>query len=231
MTQNLERTDAPVSTAPASRAPKKPDPATSRPLWRRPWIVPLFLVSVGYIIHTAKPYLDRETAPLMPHEGFSAYYPTLITHIAFATVALLTAIFQIWPWLRRNHPAVHRWGGRLYVVTTMIAGVLGLVIVPFAPPVGKLGVTVATVLWLAFTVMGYIRIRQRRYAEHRRFMLYAFAMVMNNFWGSIIITAGRRLELEIDPNYYLEAVRWIGWVINLMAVTWWLNRTAGRPVR
>ncbi|WDZ83481.1 DUF2306 domain-containing protein [Micromonospora cathayae] len=227
MTQNLDRIDAP--TTPRIR-PGRP-PEGKKPLWRRPWIVPLFIFSVIYIAITALPYLNRETAPLMPHEGFSLYYPALIAHIGVATIALLTAIFQVWPWLRRTYPAVHRWGGRVYVVTTLIAGALGLIIVPFAPPVGKLGVTIATLLWITFSVIGYIRIRQRRYAEHRRFMLYAFAMVMNNFWGSIIVMVGMQLPFEIDGNYYLEAARWVGWVGNLMAVQWWLYRTAGRPVR
>ncbi|CRK59424.1 membrane protein, putative [Alloactinosynnema sp. L-07] len=228
MTQELERT--PLSAAPPPRG-KGAAPAKARRFWQRPWILPLFVVSVSYIAVTALPYLDKATAPLMPHEGFQGYYPTLIAHIGFATVALLTAIFQVWPWLRRRHPAVHRWGGRLYVVTALTAGVLALVIVPYAPPVGQIGVTMATLLWMGFTAMGYIRIRQRRYAEHRRFMLYAFAMVMNNFWGSIIITVGMSLPVVVDPNYYLEAARWVGWVVNLMVVQWWIYRTVGRPVR
>ncbi|OKK14332.1 hypothetical protein AMK16_30985 [Streptomyces sp. CB00455] len=204
--------------------------ARSRGWWRRPWIAPLFVVSTGYIAFTALPYLDRETAPLMPHDGFTLYYPALITHIAFATVALLTSILQIWPWLRRRHPAAHRWGGRVYVLTTVVAGLLGLVIVPFAPPVGRLGVGIATTLWLAFSVMGFVRIRQRRYAEHRRLMLYAFAMVMNNLWGTTILMVVQTLRVQVDPNVFLEAARWTGWVANLLAVQWWLNRTAGRPV-
>lgn len=241
MVQNLQTPPAPVSSAPAepvatgaSAIPAQtsgPAPAERRRWYRRPWIGPLFVLSAAYIAFTAMPYLDEDTAPLMPHEGFTAYYPVLITHIAFATVALLTSILQVWPWLRREHPAVHRWGGRVYVLSAVVAAVLGLVIVPFAMPVGKVGVTVATLLWLGFTVMGYVRIRQRRYAEHRRFMLYAFAMVMNNIWGLLVVLAAGMLPPTIDFNYYLETIRWIGWVINLGIVQWWLNRTAGRPVR
>jgi uncharacterized membrane protein YozB (DUF420 family) len=222
VTQNLDRVDLPVGLG--------TPPAPARAWWRRPWIAPLFFFSLLYISGTAMPYLNKETAPLMPHDGFPAYYSILMTHIAVATVALLTSIFQVWPWLRRTHPAVHRWGGRLYVVTTLVAGVLGLIIVPFAPPSGRVGVTVATVLWLAFTVMGYVRIRQRRYADHRRFMLYAFAMVMNNFWGSIIVLTILMLPWQVDGSHLGEVARWSGWIINLFLVQWWLNRTAGRPV-
>ncbi|MER5570802.1 DUF2306 domain-containing protein [Streptomyces goshikiensis] len=232
MAQTLARTDDTSVTTGTTRPPSgEAAAAGSRRWWRRPWIAPLFVISTGYIAFTALPYLDSRTAPLMPHDGFPLYYPALIAHIAFATVALLTSILQVWPWLRRRHPAAHRWGGRLYVLTTVVAGVLGLVIVPFAPPVGRLGVAIATTLWVAFSVMGFVRIRQRRYADHRRLMLYAFAMVMNNLVGTTIMLVIGMLRIQVDPNVFLEAARWVGWVGNLLAVQWWLNRTAGRPVR
>jgi len=31
-----------------------------------------------------------------------------VAHILFGSVALVTACLQIWPWLRRTHPTVHR---------------------------------------------------------------------------------------------------------------------------
>lgn len=207
-----------------------PDTAR-RPFWRRPWVGPLFVLAVAQITMMSLPYLDAETAPLMPHEGFPLYHTLLLAHIALATVALLAAILQMWPRLRLRRPGVHRWLGRVYFGTTMVAGAMGLVILPYAPPVGKIGVGVVTVLWMAFTVIGVVRARQRRYAEHRKFMIYAFALVTNNIVGSTIVMVSMAvLPEDTDPNYLLEAARWVGWVFNLMVAQWWIDHTAHRPL-
>ncbi|WP_119728802.1 DUF2306 domain-containing protein [Thermomonospora amylolytica] len=199
--------------------------------WRRPWIIPLFLVALAWWIYTVLPFrdLNESTAPIPPHDGYPLYYPSLLGHMGFGTIAVFTVVIQVWPWVRRNHPKVHRVTGRIYVVSALISGLLGLSIVPFAPPVGQIGVSMATITWLVVVTVGFIRARQRRYAVHRRYMLYAFAITMNNVWGTLIVSVGLRLPDPIDVNYLLEAARWIGWVVNLMLVQAWLYHTDKRP--
>jgi uncharacterized membrane protein len=146
------------------------------------------------------------------------------------TLAIVTACFQVWPRLRKRHPAVHRFSGRVYAVAAVAGGVIGLILVPFAPPVGQIGVAAVTTLWIATTVIGVVWARKGRYDLHRRFMLYSFALVMNNIWGVLIVNVLMRLPFEVGFTYMLEAARWIGWVVNLMLVQWWLYHTAGRPL-
>jgi Predicted membrane protein (DUF2306) len=204
-----------------------------RPKWyRRPWVIPLALVVLGFLLYQLSPFreLNEATAPLPPHEGYARYWPSLLAHMFFGTIAMITVVLQLWPKLRRDHPKVHRISGRFYIVSTLISGALALSILNFAPPVGRIGIGFATLTWMAVTVMAFIRVRQGRYAAHRRLMLYSFAIVMNNVWGVIIVKSG--LEFISDPSqmvYLLEAARWCGWVVNLMLVQWWLNRTEKRP--
>lgn len=203
-----------------------------RPVWwRRPWIVPLFLVTLGWWIYTVLPFqdLNESTAPIPPHDGYALYWPSLLGHMGFGTVAVFAVIIQVWPWMRRTHPRVHRITGRVYVVAALISGVLGLSIVPFAPPIGQIGVSMATILWLIVVTVGFIRARQGRYAVHRRYMLYAFALTMNNVWGTVIVSVGLRLPEPVDVGYLLEAARWVGWVVNLILVQLWLYHTDKRP--
>ncbi|GAB3463715.1 DUF2306 domain-containing protein [Actinophytocola sediminis] len=201
--------------------------------WRRPWVIPLALVVLGFLIYQLSPFreLNEATAPLPPHEGAAWYWPTLLIHMVFGTIAMITVVLQLWPWLRRNHRRVHRISGRFYVVSTLISGVCALSIVSFAPPVGRIGVSMATTLWMFTTTMAYIRVRQHRYAAHRRFMLYSFAIVMNNVWGVVIVQTGMHLPTEQPANFLvlIEAARWVGWVVNLMLVQWWLYHTENRP--
>ncbi|GAA2076829.1 DUF2306 domain-containing protein [Actinomadura alba] len=235
MTYDIEKTPA------GERAKGQSPPAEQRgqaaegrepQWWRRPWIIPLVLVSVIWWQYIVRPFLDfnEETAPIPPHEDYSLYYPTLLGHIGFGTIAMITVVLQVWPRVRLNHRRLHRFSGRIYVVSTLISGLLALSIVRFAPPVGQIGVSLATILWMGLTTMGFIRARQRRFAEHRRFMLYSFAIVMNNTVGTFIVYVGLRLPDPIEVNYLLEAARWVGWVFNLILVQAWLNHTAKRPL-
>ncbi|GIH75466.1 DUF2306 domain-containing protein [Planobispora longispora] len=198
--------------------------------WRRPWIAPLALIVVAYLIFQIRPYVPESTAPLPDHQGFPLYYPLLVVHMIGGTLAMLTVILQVWPRIRVHHPTVHRISGRVYVVSALVSAVIGLIIVRFAPPVGQIGVVCATLLWFAFTLTGFVWARRRDWERHRRFMLYSFAIVMNNVWGVLIVNTIFAFGIQIDFNYLLEGARWIGWVANLMIVQWWLYRTAGRPL-
>ncbi|MEU8266675.1 DUF2306 domain-containing protein [Sphaerisporangium sp. NPDC049002] len=233
MTLDTHNAGAPALPAGEPEGRPRPPAAASptRPTWwRRPWIIPLLLVVVAFLFYQVSPYVPERTAPTPPHDGFPMYYPLLVVHMVAGTLAIVTAVFQVWPWLRKRHPAFHRVAGRVYVVSAVVGGVVGLIIVRFAPQVGQIGVAMATILWIGTTVAAYVFARKRRYDLHRRFMLYSFALVMNNIWGVLIVNVGMSLALDIGFTYYLEAARWIGWTVNLMLVQWWLYHTAGRPL-
>jgi len=235
VTQHMARPeDRSAATEGPLRRQPDPVPYDGRPTtwWRRPWIIPLALVVLGFLYYNISPFrdLDPATAPTPPHDGFPLYYPLLLAHMGFGTVTMVTVVLQLWPWLRRNHPRVHRISGRFYVVAALISGVAALSIVRFAPPVGQIGVSMATLLWMFTTSMGFIRARQGRYAEHRRWMLYSFALVMNNVWGNLIVRGGLALPEPVGFLYLVEAARWVGWVVNLMLVQWWIYRTDRRPL-
>ncbi|WP_024875091.1 DUF2306 domain-containing protein [Saccharomonospora piscinae] len=223
-----QHTDTVVDTG---ESPVDPASSGTSPVWwRRPWIIPLALVVLGFLFFQLSPFreLNEATAPIPPHDGFPAYFPILLTHMFFGTVAMITVVLQLWPWLRRNHPKVHRISGRFYVVSTLISGCLGLIIVPFAPIVGQIGVSMATITWMAVTTMAFVRARQGQFVKHRRLMLYSFAIVMNNVWGLLLGRIGFTMLDVIDLLYIQEGVRWLGWVGNLMLVQWWIYRTEDR---
>ena len=65
-----------------------------------------------------------------------------MAHILFGSVALVTACLQIWPWLRRTHPDVHRWSGRFYLFDGVFPGGLsvhGVAPVSSTGPVSAVG--------------------------------------------------------------------------------------------
>ncbi|GGK91107.1 hypothetical protein Sme01_52530 [Sphaerisporangium melleum] len=231
MTIDTDKAGVPTGLAEPPATTRVPAaPQARKPFWRRPWILPLAAVVATYLFYQISPYVPESTAPVPPHDGFPAYYPVLVTHMVASTLAIITAVFQVWPWLRKKHPAVHRASGRVYLLGAVVGGITGLIIVRFAPPVGQIGVSAAVSLWMIFTIVAVVYARKGRYDLHRRFMLYSFAIVMNNIWGVLIVNVLMRLPWEVNFVYMLEAARWTGWVFNLMLVQWWLYHTEGRDI-
>jgi uncharacterized membrane protein YozB (DUF420 family) len=222
------RPDGPGQPPPSAQAA----PPAAKPFWRRPWIIPLWAVTAAFLWLQTGPFVGtpEAEAPIPPHEGFAAYYPLLITHISLGTVAMIACCLQVWPWIRQRHPKVHRISGRIYVPVTVVSGVCAIIIIPFAPPVGQIGGFMSTTLWIITTLVGFWAVRRRKFALHRRFMLYSFALVMNNVWGLTMSKIIFGFGIQIDFVYLGEAARWVGWTVNLMLVQWFLYRTMRRPV-
>ncbi|WP_017569632.1 DUF2306 domain-containing protein, partial [Nocardiopsis halotolerans] len=151
----------------ATAAPPRHPVERPRPRWwQRPWILPLALFSVTFLLYAVPPYLglDPAEARLPVPADLPWYYPVLVTHIFGGTLLTLLVILQVWPWLRTHHPAVHRWSGRVYVLAGIpLVGVPGLLIALFggAGTSTQVSNTVWALLWLSFTVIGYRMARQR----------------------------------------------------------------------
>lgn len=232
MTQDVERMGPPGSRPQAPDRQIRQPTTPAKKWWRRPWIIPLMLVVAAYLQYQLRPFADlkESTAPIPPHPGFSLYYPVLLVHILGGTTAMITVCFQVWPWLRVHHPAIHRVVGRVYVVAAVVGGLAGLTIVRFAPQSGQIGVSMVTLLWMATTLTGFWMARRGRFVEHRRFMLYSFAIVINNFWGVALLELTTHMHIDLALTYFLEGARWVGWIVNLMVMQWWLYHTADRPL-
>jgi uncharacterized membrane protein YozB (DUF420 family) len=72
----------------------------------------LAVVVVAFLAYSLPPYFTGGTR--VP-ATFPLHYPLLVGHVMFASVAMVTAVAQIWPGLRARRPALHRRVGRVYV--------------------------------------------------------------------------------------------------------------------
>ncbi|HEY9292738.1 MAG TPA: DUF2306 domain-containing protein [Microlunatus sp.] len=199
--------------------------------WRRPWVIPLAVLTTAFLVYALPPYLSLDPATArLPVPPSAIYYPTLVTHIFLGSLMLCCATLQVWPWLRRSHLRIHRISGRIYVVSAIGVGIGGIIVAqfPHGGPVQQVGNTLLGVLLLITTVQGYRAVRQGRIAEHREWMLRSFALafsiVANRLWLVIcmIIFAptgeGEGLTAAIGIS------TWMSWVVNLMIAEWWLHR-------
>lgn len=225
-------------TRPPAAAPLATPPG--RHWWTRPWIVPLTMLAVVFVVYSLPPYLslDASQSRVPPPEGVPFYFGALSLHVVFGSIAMLTCCFQVWPWFRAKHPGWHRVAGRIYVFGGVLpGGIVGLYIVwntPFGPSARVSGLIVAA-LWLTFTVVGLRMALRRRFVEHRRWMLRSFALtmsiVLNRVFGiPAVLLMLPQLDTAFDGNQDLliqsstSISTWLSWTVALLAVEWWLER-------
>jgi uncharacterized membrane protein len=201
--------------------------------WARNNSLPLVLLIVIFLAYSLPPYLglDPSSSRIELNDEFplGLHYPALVLHIAFGSIALLCLCVQSSRAIRMRKPKIHRMSGRLYVWAGVVpAAILVLTFLPFAViRAGILGSTLASIFWVITALRGQKMARERRFAEHRRWMLYSAAFALQLIWGRIFVIGDFVLGLGIEPMLLAEAGGWLGWIINLLIVQWWLTRRAG----
>lgn len=200
--------------------------------------VALALIVVVFLGYSLPPYLTGGTRV---QSTFGLHYPLLVAHVLFASVAMVCAVAQIWPGLRRRRPVLHRRTGRVYVAMAIPAAVSAMVIGAATPfgPILRVSDVVLGALWLWFTVDGFVAARQRRFGAHRRQMLrsatLALSIITNRIWSPVLYLGLEPLRDSLfggSEEKFVWLVAgvggWLGWTIPLLLVELWMRR---RPVR
>jgi uncharacterized membrane protein YozB (DUF420 family) len=197
-------------------------------------------VVAAFLAFSVPPYLtfDPAQSRLPAPAGNDIYYPLLVAHVLFGTVAMVTACFQIWPSFRTQHRRGHRITGRIYVFAGALpAGLIGLYIGwhTTAGPSVRVANLVGSALWLTVTIIGYRMARQRRYADHRRWMSRSFALSMSIVLSRVInIVATIVLMPQVDTTFggskelmqysALSIGVWLSPLLLLFLTEWLLDR-------
>ncbi|MFI5591309.1 DUF2306 domain-containing protein [Amycolatopsis sp. NPDC051758] len=168
---------------------------------------PLALLVLAFLAFSLPPYLafDPARSRVPQPAGFAAHYWFLVAHVIFGSIAMVGAVLQIWPWLRRTHPVFHRHTGRAYVFAGVLpAGVMALTIGSQSPfgPITQVSDVVAALLWLGCTFAGWRAVRERRFADHRRWMIRSasltFSILVNRLISPIAMVV---LEPQIATTF------------------------------
>lgn len=152
-------------------------------------------------------------------------------HVAPAFLFMLLAPLQLSRRIRDRRPALHRWNGRLLVAIGSILGPVGIAIGIVMPFGGPVELVVSSIIGIAFLVslfMGVKRIRQKRVAEHRRWMLRMLAVgfvpvTMRGLMIAGVMLFGLQAPAIFGPTMLM------GLVINVIVMELHLRRK--RPIQ
>lgn len=164
--------------------------------------------------------------------GFNEHRALITTHALGASVALLLGPFQFLDRLRFRYPRLHRILGYLYLGCGVgIGGIAGIALArySFGGLVSHLGFGLLGCLWLFTGIMAVVAIRQRKYAEHRRWMVRNFALTLAAVTLRLYLPASVILGLDFTVAY--PAIAWICWAPNLFLAEWGQRKLAPAQAR
>jgi uncharacterized membrane protein len=208
----------------------KPGPATIRILW----LITLLLVVIGFaavIRRTLDLFVLSPAPPSFPEETSFARHPFLtMAHIIPGLIFITLGPLQFVRALRIRRPGLHRWMGRLVLVSGMIIGCTALVMSP-QMAIGGANETAATIffaiLFLFALVKAFLSVRQGNVALHREWMIrmLAIGLAVATVRPIVGVFFATRSITHLTPHDFFGIAFWLGFTIHLIAAEIWINYT------
>ena len=161
-----------------------------------------------------------------------ARYPILtLIHIIPGLLFMVLGPLQFSATLRARHLRWHRWSGRVYLICSLVIGVSALVMSVGMPAIGGLTQAIATTLFALYFLFAlgkaYWSVLHRKIAQHREWMIRAFAIglavaTIRPIIGLFFATS--RLS-GLTPDAFFGIAFWIGFVLHLLAAEAWVQWT------
>ncbi|MFD2211908.1 DUF2306 domain-containing protein [Virgibacillus halophilus] len=200
---------------------------------KRWWI--LFIVSMGVMVPFAYPYLIFDPAKSRIDITSNAIqYPALVIHIIFAFIAIVTGFLQFIDRIRIKNPTVHRNMGKAYVISIFFSGMLAFVLFFYAEHFTKaMAFMVLAILWLLTTWKAYRAAVCKHFNDHRKWMIRSFSITLVAVSARLLVplllvgyALFNRFTLpggrEWMINEILNINIWVGLVLNLIIVEWFI---------
>jgi hypothetical protein len=109
----------------------------------------------------------------------------MTAHLATGAIILLLGPIQLIAGIRRRWPSLHRWLGRVYVITGAVAGLGGLAFIVFKGTIGGAAMNVGFGLYGVFMVVAAIATWRYavagRFDQHRTWAIRLFALAVGSW--------------------------------------------------
>ena len=163
--------------------------------------------------------LSKSAELISSHFYMTCFY----LHITFGGIALLIGWLQFSKKLRQQYVNVHRWIGKIYILSVWISGIPGFYIALHASGglSPKLGFGVGAVIWLLITTFGYLTIKRGNVESHKKLMLYSYA----GTFGAVTLRLWLPVLIFIFGEFVVayQIVAWLSWLPNMLVVFMWLE--------
>lgn len=148
------------------------------------------------------------------------------SHISSSLLVLFLGIFQFIPVLLQRMPRLHRQMGKLYVVLVLAVSAPSGFIMALEANGGiwaKISFGIISVLWFVFTLLAYLRIKNKNIQAHTDFMIRSYALTLSAITLRIYVVTLPHLFILHSKEMYI-LISWLSWVPNLLLAEYLVRR-------
>lgn len=148
-----------------------------------------------------------------------------LAHMAIATPLLVIAPVQFIAGMREARPAMHRWLGRLFLASSIAAGLLAIWLGATIQYQGsRIPLVMFGAVWIAFSICAWICARKRDFLNHRKFVIRSFTIGLAFIWVRVIGAFDKQLFYFIDSQEARDTTQeFLSFIIPLLVVEAWLS--------
>lgn len=179
--------------------------------------------------------LATGTAPDGPEvlEEFNARYAAhpwwTLCHLVSGFLFIVTGPWQFLASVRRRWRKLHRVLGRVFVASGVVSALTALAFVAELPVYGgfssSVGAGLGSVLFLIAIFQAYRAARQKRFVEHREWMIRSYAMGLGIATFRVLLPLLMLPPLSATFVESWDTVIWLGFIVNLLVAETWINVT------
>ena len=189
--------------------------------WLIAWAM-IGLTAAWFIYDSAIYVATRDPQPGATFLNRQLWY---LAHMAIATPLLVIAPIQFLAGVRRARPEVHRWLGRIFLTSSIIAGALAVWLGATIQYQGsRIPLALFGLLWIGFSAAAWYCARKRDFANHRRFVIRSFAIGLAFIWVRVLVSLEGQLFFFIDNQETRDTSQeYLSFIIPLLVVEFWLS--------
>jgi len=149
----------------------------------------------------------------------------LALHAAAALPLLAIAPFQFSARLRGAYPRGHRWLGRLFLGSSIVAAVLAIALgITIDMPGIRISIVLLGSTWLFCAAAAWLCARARDFEAHRKFAIRTVALAFAFVWVRLLgSSADATLAFIDDEDQRAINLEWLSLVLPLLITEAWLT--------
>ncbi len=144
-------------------------------------------------------------------------------HVFSSPFVIFSGLFQFNRYILNNHKKLHRFLGVIYlVVLIFIAAPSGFLIGLYANgsyPT-QISFSLLSIFWLLTTIIAYLKLRDKNYIQHSRWMLRSYALTLSALTLRFLTYLIAYFKLPIYPTDAYILVSYSSWILNLLVAEW-----------